>query len=86
MENVLVSERIVKRKTYPVLVSQSIRKLRMECLIKGLSISLAALVKKFIDMKSHGQHITGYYWSSEDSNKTCSVNFRNGKVYYKKMS
>lgn len=42
--------------------------------------------EKFIDMKSHGQHITGYYWSSEDGDKTCSVNFRNGKVYYKKMS
>ena len=42
--------------------------------------------EKFIDMKSHGQHITGYYWSSEDGDKTCSVNFQNGKVYYKKMS
>lgn len=41
---------------------------------------------KFVDMKSHVQHLTGYYWDSEDGNKTCSVNFRNGKVYYKKMS
>ena len=30
---------------------------------------------KFVDMKSHGQHLTGYYWDSEDGNKTCSVNF-----------
>ena len=54
--------------------------------IKNLICYLGCSGKKIIDMKSHGQHITGYYWSSEDGDKTCSVNFRNGKVYYKKMS
>lgn len=48
MENVLTLEHIVKKKTYPVLAPQNIRKLRTECLIRKLSVSLVALVQNLL--------------------------------------